>query len=115
MWFVQMPCNPRIVVAIDGAILICHPKVANHVCAFRIKRANARPAMNEASCLVEVDEIPNVGRNYCIVVTWFMDAVHQYCEGHRNVQSAQVTSQCHCLRSAPTVAIDNDFGLFLFE
>src|SRR3974390_2117923 len=114
MWFVQVARNPGIVVAIDLTILICHLKVADDACAYRIRRANARPTVDEASCLVVVDGIPNVRRNYRIVVTWFANAVQLNREGHWDAQPAQVTGQGDYLRSAPTVAIDNDGCSLLF-
>ncbi len=112
---VQVARKPGVVVAIDLTILICHLKVADDICAFRIRRANARPTMDDTSCLVEVDGIPNVRRNYRILVTWFMDAVHLDREGHWNAQPAQVPGEGDYLRCTPTVAIDNDAWLFSFH
>ena len=76
MWFIQVARNPGIVVAIDSTILIRHLKVADDVRAASIGCTNTRPPVDNTLCLVEIDGIPNVRRNYRVVVTWFMDAVH---------------------------------------
>ena len=76
MWFIQVARNPGIVVTIDSTILICHLEVADDVRAAAISCTNTRPPVDKAFCLVEVDGIPNVRRNYRIVVARFMDAVH---------------------------------------
>ena len=76
MWFIQVARNPGIVVAIDSTILICHLKVADDVSAVSIGCTNTRPPVDKTLCLVEIDRIPNVWRNYRIVVAWFMDAIH---------------------------------------
>jgi hypothetical protein len=84
MWFVHVARNPGIIVTVDATILIRHLEVANDVRAAAIGCTNTRPPMDKTFCLVEVDGIPNVRRNYRIVVAWFMDAVHQDRQQHRN-------------------------------
>src|SRR5579864_2469921 len=76
MWFIQVARNPGIVVAIDSTILIRHLEIANDVRVAAIGCTNTRPSVDKTFCLIEVDGIANVRRNYRIVVAWFMDAVH---------------------------------------
>src|SRR5260370_14598571 len=115
MRFVEGPRVPTVVVAIDWTVFICHPNVPEDLCPCRINRDNLRRPMKRTFCLIEVDCACYVRGDSRGLVTRFRNRVYLDGERHGNAHLVQLMGECDCLRSTPTVPVDNDCGSLFLE
>ena len=74
--FYQHPVEPGIPFAADGIRLIVKSKVPNNLRAGWIGCTNRRPAVNNSIRLVEINRLPHIAGNYCVVLPNLGDAIH---------------------------------------
>src|SRR5260370_3576249 len=71
--------------------------------------------MKRTFCLIEVDRVCYVRGDRGGLVTRFSNSVYLDGERHRNAHLVQLAGECDCLRSTPTVPVDNDCGSLFLE
>src|SRR5271168_4359707 len=114
MRFVQGPRIPTVVVAIYGTVFIGHPKVPDDLCPCGIDGDNFGGSMQRTFCLIEIDRACYVRGELGGLVTRFSNSVYLDGERDGNAHLPQLTGECNCLRSTPTVPVDDNCrSLFL--
>ena len=86
-----------------------------NLCPCRVHCDDFRGSMKRAFCLVEVDGAGYVRGDCGFLVTRFGDRVYLDGERYRNINLPQLTCECDCLRSTPTVPVDDDGRLFFLD
>jgi hypothetical protein len=65
--------------------------------------------------LVEIHRILHIGRNRVIVLVQLIDAIDLDSQCDEDIKAFQVSGKSYYSRGAPTMSIENDFGLLFFD
>src|SRR5258708_9597325 len=99
---------PTVIPTIYRTILIGHQDVPKDCGLFRICRDDLRKSVKRTSSLIEIDSACNVRWDDGPLTTRLRNRIDLDCECNGNPHLLECVSECDCLRSAPTVPVNND-------